>query len=169
MQPIGSTKSDPREWMRAPTLVTQILDAKARVRHRFESESSESRELAARGESVGWRLEGDANVPVRANSISIVAAYLADRAAILNGIFHRHSFVMVCHGCSVHSHWYGSVHHVVGREPSADPQAKQAKQVTVASSMIPQEINDRLSSAHNQDTLSEMIMPSNRKRPSATR
>jgi hypothetical protein len=126
VQPIGSTKSDPREWMRAPTLVTQILGAKARVRHRFQSESSESRELAAGGESVRWQLEGDANVPVRA-SISIVEAYLADRAAILNGIFHRHSFVLVGYGCSVHSHWYGSVHHVVGREPSAEPQAKQAR------------------------------------------
>ncbi len=50
----------------------QTWGAKARTRHGFESESSESRESAAGGGSVGGRVRGDANMPLRA-SISTVA------------------------------------------------------------------------------------------------
>ncbi len=113
----------------------RIWGAKARARHRLESESSWG--PAAGGESVGWRLRAGANMPLSAcPSIAVVSPsgpyVTGPRDETASSIANLLS--MACYGCSAHSRWLCSVQPVVRRESPMDIDVKKVMSLIYVSS-----------------------------------
>jgi hypothetical protein len=124
--------------------VDMTWEAKARARHRLESESSGV--PAARGEPVGWLLRADARMLLRAG-ISTITVYRADpinRGREIKRYLPSPMFVMGNFLCGVPCRGsHGSAHNGVGSETAVE---QMSQQVMAASSTRPEECYANFSS-----------------------
>ncbi len=67
---------------------------------------------------------------------------------------------MACYAYSVLNHWFSSVYSGAGSQPSVN---QMAKQVVIASSVTPKDVNDAILSQETTYDISNVVQPTDRK------